>query len=74
LLKTIGCEKTEQEVQKQIFIGKQEIARLSYQTNLFVSETDTVVEELFSTISNSSITTVGAEIIFTIYTKLLTDP
>lgn len=64
VVKTIGCGKTEQEVQKYIFLGKQEIERLSSQTKLFVSETDTVVEELFSTISNSSIRTVGAEIVF----------
>jgi len=64
VLKTIGCGKTEQEVQKYIFLGKQEIERQSSQTKLSVSETDTVVDELFSTISNSNIRTVGAEIIF----------
>lgn len=64
VLKTIGCGKTEQEVQKYIFLGKQEMERLSSQTKLFVSETDTVVDELFSTISNANIRTVGAEIIF----------
>jgi transposase len=64
VLKTIGCGKTEQEVQKLIYLGKQEIERLSNQIKLFVSETDTVVEELFSRISNSSIRTVGGEIIF----------
>jgi transposase len=64
VLKTIGFGRTEQEVQKLNFIGKQEIERLSFQPKLFVSETDTIVDEIFSALSNASIKTVGPEIIF----------
>jgi len=64
VVKTIGCSSNEQELQKFIFMGKQEIERLEAQSGLFVSEKDTVVEQLFSSIGNSSIRTVGPELIF----------
>lgn len=43
---------------------KQEIERLEAQSELFVSEKNTVVEQVFSAIGNSSIRTVGPELIF----------
>ena len=53
------------------FIGKQEIERLSKQTGLFISETDTIVDYVFSSLSNASIRTVGQELIFgKIYDKI----
>jgi len=64
VLKTIGCGRTEQEIQKLSFIGKQEMERLGLQPKLFVSETDTIVDEIFSALSNANIKTVGPEIIF----------
>ena len=64
VIKTIGCVRSLQELQRLIFIGKQEIERLEAQPQLFISETDTIVEEVFSSISNSSIRTVGPELIF----------
>ena len=64
VLKTIGCGKNEQEVQKLVYLAKQEIERLSNQPKLFVSEHDTIVEQVFSALSNASIRTVGPEIIF----------
>jgi len=64
VVKTIGCSSNEQELQKFIFLGKQEIERLEAQSELFVSEKDTVVEQVFSAIGNSSIRTVGPELIF----------
>lgn len=45
-------------------MGKQEIERLSQQPKLFVSETDTLVDQVFSALNNASIRTVGPEIIF----------
>lgn len=62
--KTIGCGKTEQEIEKLYYLAKQEKERLSDQIKLFVSESDTLVEEVFSRLSNSSIKTIGPEIIF----------
>lgn len=64
VVKTIGCAKTEQEVQKLWYLGKQEIKRLGMQPQLFISQLDIVVEEVFSSISNAHIRTIGPELIF----------
>jgi transposase len=64
VVKTLGCCSNEQELQKLLYLGKQEIERLSAQSGLFVSENDSVVEQVFSAMSNASICTVGPEIVF----------
>ena len=64
VVKTIGSSKNEQQLQKLWFIGKQELTRLSSQPALFVSENDSLVERVFDGLQNSSIQTVGPEIIF----------
>ncbi len=64
VVKTIGCSSNEQEVQKLLYLGKIEVERLDSQSGLFVSEKDTVVEQVFSAIGNSSIRTVGPELVF----------
>ncbi len=64
VIKTIGSSSNEQELQKLIFLGKQEMERLSAQGKLFISENDIVVEQLFEALGNASIKTVGPEIIF----------
>jgi len=64
VLKTIGCGRTEQEIQKLIYLGKQELERLPNQSKLFISESDTIVDQVFSVLENASIKTVGPEIIF----------
>ena len=64
VVKTIGSSSNEQEIQKLVFLGKQEIERLNAQPKLFVSESDTVIDQLFEALSNASIRTVGPEIIF----------
>lgn len=64
LIKSIGSSKNEQEIQKLWFLGKQEIERLSSQSQLFVSESDSFVEQVFDSLSNASIRTVGPELIF----------
>ena len=64
VIKTVGCAHTEQEEAKLTFLAKQEIERLSAQQKLFVSEQDTVVEQIFTSLSNASIRTVGPEIVF----------
>ena len=64
VLKTIGSSINEQELQKLLYLGKQEIERLTSQVGLFVSERDSVVEQVFSAMSNASIRTVGPELIF----------
>ena len=47
-----------------IYLGKQEIERLSAQSGLFISESDTIVEQVISSMSNANIRTVGPELIF----------
>ena len=64
VLKTIGCSDNEQEIQKLIYSGRQEIERISNQPQLFVSENDIIVDNVFSSLKNANISTVGPEIIF----------
>lgn len=64
VIKTIGCSNNEQDTLKLIYLGKQEIERLSNQPKLFISENDTIVEQVFSALNNASIKTVGPEIIY----------
>lgn len=64
VVKTIGSSNNEQEIQKLILLAKQEIERLNAQPKLFVSESDTVIEQVFEALGNASIRTVGPEIIF----------
>ena len=64
VVKTIGSSKSEQEIEKLHFLGKQELERLSIQPKLFVSENDTIIEQVFDALQNASIKTVGPEIIF----------
>jgi transposase len=64
VLKTIGSSFNEQKVKKLIYLAKQEIERISQQPELFISERDTIVEQVFSALNNASIRTVGPEIIF----------
>ncbi|MBC8179588.1 IS1634 family transposase [candidate division KSB1 bacterium] len=71
VVKTIGSGRTEQEIQKLYYLGKQELDRLSFQPKLFVSETDTIVDSIFESLSNASIRVVGPELIFgKIYDKI----
>jgi transposase len=64
VVKTIGSSKIEQELEKLYFLGKQELERISIQSKLFISESDSIVEQVFDTLQNASIKTVGPEIIF----------
>jgi transposase len=64
VLKSIGAAFSEQEIQKLWFLGKQELERLGAQSRLFVSETDSFVEQAFENLTNANIRTVGPEIIF----------
>ena len=71
VVKTIGCGKTDQEIQKLSYLGKQEIERLTMQPKLFVSESDTIIDNIFSALSNSSIRVIGPELVFgNLYDKI----
>lgn len=64
VLKSIGAGNTKKEIEKLWYIGLQEIERLKAQTNLFISKTDTIVDQVFETLDNASIRTIGPELIF----------
>lgn len=64
ILKIIGSATTQQEIEKLLNLAKQEIERLCRQPKLFIGESDVVVEQAYSVLSNSSIRTLGPEIIF----------
>ncbi len=71
VVKTIGTGRTDQEVQKLWYLGKQELERMTLQPKLFVSEIDTIVDEIFESLTNASIKVIGPEIIFgKIYDKI----
>lgn len=64
ILKVVGSATTWQEIDKLVYIAKQEIETLTCQPKLFVSDNDVVIDQAFSMLSNSSIRTLGPEIIF----------
>ncbi len=64
VIQTIGCGKTDQEIERLWLLGKQEMGRISGQSGLFVSQIDTVIESIINQLDNASIKTVGPELIF----------
>ncbi|GAB6010460.1 IS1634 family transposase [Dysgonomonas reticulitermitis] len=64
VLKTIGCGTTRHEIDGLKTLARQEIKRLEAQPSLFPSERDELVEQVFSSLYNSSIRTVGPELVF----------
>ena len=64
VIQTIGCGRTDQEIERLWLLGKQEMDRISGQSGLFVSQVDTVVESIIDRLDNTSIKTVGPELIF----------
>ena len=64
VVKSMGSATTRQEIDRLIQMAEQEIDRLSKPQSLFSSDDDNLVEKVISSLSNSSIRTVGPEIIF----------
>ncbi len=64
VVKTIGFGRSKEEIDNLLNLGKQEIDNLLTQPKLFISEKDNSIEEAFSILNNSSIRTVGPELIF----------
>lgn len=60
----MGCATTQQKIKKLVEIGHQEIERITGQSNLFLSDKDSLTEETLLNISNSDIRTIGPELIF----------
>jgi len=64
VIKTIGCGAVRHEIDRLKQVARQEIERLESQPSLFVFENDELIEDAISSLSNSSINTVGPELIF----------
>ena len=64
VVKTIGCATMWHEIEELVKKANQEIKNLKRQEELFVSEQDRTVIEVFNTLRNSNIRTVGPELIF----------
>lgn len=64
VIKTIGSGFTEDEIQKLWYLGKQEMDRLSAQSQIFTSQRDADIELVMESLANASIRTVGPELIF----------
>jgi transposase len=64
VLRTVGCGTQRHEIDRLKILARQEIDRLQAQPKLFKSEHDELVEGAFSSLSNSSIRTIGPELIF----------
>jgi transposase len=64
VIKSIGSATARQEIDRFVQMAEQEIDRLSKPQSLFFSNDDNLVEKVISSLSNSSIRTVGPEIIF----------
>jgi transposase len=64
VVKTLGSATTRQEIEKLTQLAQQEIERLSKPLSLFLSSDDVLVEKVFESLDNSSIQTVGPELVF----------
>jgi transposase len=64
VIKSIGSATTRQEIDRLVQLATQEIYRLSKPLSIFPSESDDLIEKVITTLNNSSIRTVGPEIIF----------
>jgi len=64
VLKTIGCATTQRKIDELKVKANQEIELLKKQITFFSSDDDELVDRLISSLSNSSVRTIGPEIIF----------
>lgn len=74
VLKTVGCAHNEQELQRLIYLGKQEIERRRRQPELFQRDEESNVDELISNVDNARVDAYGPEIIFgSVFDRMLPD-
>ncbi len=64
VVKSLGSATTRQEIERLTQLAQQEIDRLSGPLTLFTSPDDILVEKVFESLDNSSIQTVGPELVF----------
>lgn len=60
----MGSATTRQEIDRLVALANQEVERLTKQSYLFLSEKDDIVEQVFASLNNSNIQTIGPELIF----------
>jgi len=64
VVKSIGCATTWREIEKLEHLARQEMVEISKQAQLFESEHDKLIDKVFDSLYNSSIRTVGPELIY----------
>ena len=64
VIKTIGCSDDESELKQLEYQAHQYIEEQMNQQHLFESFEDSIVDKMFSLLKNSSIKTIGPELIF----------
>lgn len=64
VVKTLGSATTRQETERLTLLAEQEIERLSEPLSLFSFQDDFLVEQVIESLHNSSIQTVGPELVF----------
>jgi len=64
VVRILGSATTQQEIERLTQLAQQEIERLSEPLTLFSSPDDILVEKVFESLDNSSIQTVGPELVF----------
>lgn len=63
-VKTIGNNYNEQKIQELIYLGKQELEKLSKGSKLLIPKGNSIIKQVLSNISHADIRTVGPEIMF----------
>ena len=64
VVKSLGSATIQQEIDQLVLLAEQELEKLSNPKKLFLSEKDRAVKHAFSILQNSSIRTIGPELIF----------
>lgn len=63
VVKSLGSATAQQEIDRLVLLAEQELEKLSKPKELFLSEKDKAIEQAFSVLQNSSIRTIGPELI-----------
>ena len=64
VIKSMGSATDQQEINRLVSLANQEIEKMSEQLPLFSSEMDDLVDQVFASLNNSNVQTIGPELIF----------
>lgn len=71
VVETIGSSRSQSEIDKLLILAKQRMSELQSQQSLFDNDNDILAKNIISSLNNSSVRTVGPELIFgRIYDKI----